>query len=124
MDDARKMVQRAYADVARKQSSCCQPGSSCCGDTKAYTVPDHPVPESELGLSCGNPLAFGYINPGDVVLDLGTGAFRVYDAFGDSLAVEMRKLFHQVNVLHQRRALRTRSDRVQVIIHGSPRGHR
>jgi SAM-dependent methyltransferase len=75
------MVQRAYGDVARKQSSCCSEGGSCCGeggtccgDRKAYTVPDHPVPEAELGLSCGNPLAFGYINNGDVVLDLGSGA--------------------------------------------------
>ncbi|MBN2584493.1 MAG: arsenite methyltransferase [Planctomycetes bacterium] len=68
-----KLVRDAYADVARKQS-CCGASSSCCGDNKAYTVPDHPVPETELGLSCGNPLAFGYINPGDVVLDLGSGA--------------------------------------------------
>jgi SAM-dependent methyltransferase len=37
-------------------------------------VPDHPVPEAELGLSCGNPLAFGFIGEGDVVLDLGSGA--------------------------------------------------
>jgi SAM-dependent methyltransferase len=69
-----KLVRDAYAEVARKQSSCCGSGSSCCGDNKAYTVPGHPVPEAELGLSCGNPLAFGYINPGDVVLDLGSGA--------------------------------------------------
>jgi len=68
------LVRNAYAEVARKQSSCCGSGSSCCDDTKAYSVPDHPVPESELGLSCGNPLAFGHINPGDVVLDLGSGA--------------------------------------------------
>lgn len=73
-DKTHEMVQRAYGDVARKQSSCCGEGSSCCGDNKAYTVPDHPVPEAELGLSCGNPLAFGYINEGDVVLDLGSGA--------------------------------------------------
>ncbi len=73
-DAVRKLVRDAYADVARKQSSCCGSGSSCCGDSKPYTVPDHPVPESELGLSCGNPLAFGYINKGDVVLDLGSGA--------------------------------------------------
>lgn len=73
-DKTHEMVQRAYGDVARKQSSCCGEGSSCCGDNKAYTVPDHPVPEAELGLSCGNPLAFGYINHGDVVLDLGSGA--------------------------------------------------
>jgi arsenite methyltransferase len=66
-------VREAYAEVARKQSGCCRPKASCC-DKKPYTVPDHPVPESELGLSCGNPLAFGYINKGDVVLDLGSGA--------------------------------------------------
>lgn len=72
-DKAHELVQKAYGKVARKQSSCC--GSGCgCGDGKAYTVPDHPVPEAELGLSCGNPLAFGYINEGDVVLDLGSGA--------------------------------------------------
>ncbi len=69
-----ELVKKAYGDVARRQSSCCGSNSSCCGDTKAYAVPDHPVPEAELGLSCGNPLAFGYINKGDVVLDLGSGA--------------------------------------------------
>jgi len=73
-DKTHELVQKAYADVARKQSSCCGPSSSCCGDAKPYTVPDHPVPEAELGLSCGNPLAFGHINKGDVVLDLGSGA--------------------------------------------------
>ncbi|NLF32732.1 MAG: arsenite methyltransferase [Planctomycetes bacterium] len=91
-----ELVQKAYADVARKQSSCCGSGSSCCGDTKAYTVPDHPVPEAELGLSCGNPLAFGFINAGDVVLDLGSGAGkdvflaaqRVGDA-GRAIGVDM-----------------------------------
>jgi len=80
--DTHELVQKAYADVARKQSSCgCQPSGtpageagSCCGDPKPYTVPDHPVPEAELGLSCGNPLAFGYVNKGDAVLDLGSGA--------------------------------------------------
>ncbi|MCG3179020.1 MAG: Arsenite methyltransferase [Phycisphaerae bacterium] len=71
--DAHRIVQDAYAEVARQQSGCCRPKASCC-DKKPYTVPDHPVPESELGLSCGNPLAFGQINAGDVVLDLGSGA--------------------------------------------------
>lgn len=73
-DIAHNVVRKAYADVARKQSSCCGGSSSCCNDNEAYTVPDHPVPEAELGLSCGNPLAFGYISEGDVVLDLGSGA--------------------------------------------------
>jgi SAM-dependent methyltransferase len=76
MTDAKethKLVQDAYAEVARKQSGCCRPKASCC-DKQPYIVADHPVPESELGLSCGNPLAFGHINTGDVVLDLGSGA--------------------------------------------------
>ena len=72
--DIHELVRDAYSQVARKQESCCGP-SACCGDAKSqYTVPDHPVPQSELGLSCGNPLAFGHINQGDVVLDLGSGA--------------------------------------------------
>jgi len=83
-DKTHELVQKAYAGVARKQSSCCcgpsgpaadgKGAGSCCGDAKPYTVPDHPVPEAELGLSCGNPLVFGHINKGDVVLDLGSGA--------------------------------------------------
>ena len=73
-DKTHELVQKAYANIARKQSSCCGPSNSCRGDAKPYTVPDHPVPEADLGLSCGNPLAFGHIQPGDVVLDLGSGA--------------------------------------------------
>jgi SAM-dependent methyltransferase len=70
------LVKKAYAEAAKKQSCCGSRGSeqeSCCGK-KPYIVPDHPVPEAELGLSCGNPLAFGHIREGDVVLDLGSGA--------------------------------------------------
>ena len=88
MDDTSKtheLVKNAYGEVARKQGSCCGPAAaktaekaeksiSCCGKSGEYVVPDHPVPESELGLSCGNPLAFGQIRKGDVVLDLGSGA--------------------------------------------------
>jgi len=69
-----KLVQDAYGEVARKQSSCCGPPSSCgCGGQSSVAA-GNPVPEAELGLSCGNPLAFAHIHPGDVVLDLGSGA--------------------------------------------------
>ena len=73
-EQIRNTVKKAYGEVAKKQSSCCGPPSSCGCGGQPYTVSDHPVPEAELGLSCGNPLAFGYIHPGDVVLDLGSGA--------------------------------------------------
>ena len=72
-ENTHDLVKKAYGEVARKQSSCCGPKTSCCKDT-AYSVPDHPVPEAELGLSCGNPVAFSLLKEGDVVLDLGSGA--------------------------------------------------
>jgi len=87
-ENTHDLVQKAYGDVARKQSSCCGPGSSCCDDSKPYTVADHPVPEAELGLSCGNPVAFSHLRPGDVVLDLGSGAgkdvFLAAEKVGDA----------------------------------------
>jgi SAM-dependent methyltransferase len=69
-----EVVRKAYAAAARKQACCCEKKASSCCEPKPYSVPDHPVPEAELGLSCGNPLAFGHIRPGDVVVDLGSGA--------------------------------------------------
>ena len=57
--DTHELVKNAYGEVARKRTCCCGPAtssSSCC-DSSQYVVPDHPVPESELGLSCGDPLA-------------------------------------------------------------------
>lgn len=68
------MVRKAYSRVAKRRASRCGPKkSSCCGKS-AYAEPDHPVPEAELGLSCGNPIAFSMLREGDVVLDLGCGA--------------------------------------------------
>ena len=71
--DKHAVVRKAYAAVARRQSSCRAKRSSCC-DKSSYVVANHPVPEAELGLSCGNPVAFSRLNKGDVVLDLGSGA--------------------------------------------------
>ena len=68
----RLLVRKAYGAVARKarapklMTSCCS-GSSCCGGPKQ-------VAEGELGLSCGDPVAFSKIKKGMTVLDLGSGA--------------------------------------------------
>jgi len=70
-DDAHRLVKDAYGSVARKAASCCGPRSACCCDAAAAAA--HPVPEAELGLSCGDPVAFCHLHPGDVVLDLGSG---------------------------------------------------
>jgi ubiquinone/menaquinone biosynthesis C-methylase UbiE len=76
--DAHAIVKKAYASVAKKQSCCCcdskKPSPGPCGDKKAAAAMT--VPEAELGLSCGNPVAFAHVKAGDVVVDLGSGAGR------------------------------------------------
>jgi SAM-dependent methyltransferase len=70
-EDTHRLVRKAYGSVAKQHSSCCGPKPSCCG--KAASAPGQPIPEAELGLSCGDPVAFSHLRPGDVVLDLGSG---------------------------------------------------
>jgi len=65
--DVHDAVKKAYGKAAKGSSCCCS--KPCCGGSS-----DHPVPEAELGLSCGNPVAFTQLKEGDVVLDLGSGA--------------------------------------------------
>ncbi|HPD17663.1 MAG TPA: arsenite methyltransferase [Planctomycetota bacterium] len=71
-EDTHELVKKAYGSVARKQSSCCGPKASCCGKAPA-AAEGAPVPEADMGLSCGDPVAFSHLKPGDVVLDLGSG---------------------------------------------------
>jgi SAM-dependent methyltransferase len=70
------MVRKAYAAVAARRSSCCDTKAVSCCDKSCDVPAENPVPEAELGLSCGNPVAFSHLKKGDVVLDLGSGAGR------------------------------------------------
>lgn len=87
--DVRTAVREHYAEVAREQRPCCGPATgsgSCCGSSPVvaaevstaigYTAAElRTLPEgANLGLGCGNPLAFAALKPGDVVVDLGSGA--------------------------------------------------
>jgi ubiquinone/menaquinone biosynthesis C-methylase UbiE len=65
------IVKKAYGSLAQRGGSCCSPAATSCCNASA---PGRPVPEADLGLSCGDPVAFSQIQPGDVVLDLGSGA--------------------------------------------------
>jgi SAM-dependent methyltransferase len=87
MDDIKTMVRARYAGIATGvDASCCAPTTSCCGPAPA-SVDDKArrmgysdaelaaIPEgANLGLGCGNPQAIAALKPGEVVIDLGSGA--------------------------------------------------
>ena len=92
MDEAqiKEMVRARYGSIASSNASdsCCGPAaSSCCGPAPATPSEDKSlrmgysetdlisVPEgANLGLGCGNPHAIAAMQPGEVVVDLGSGA--------------------------------------------------
>ena len=91
MSDVREEVKKRYAQAAltvlqgEGTASCCTQGigkSSCCsGEKDAITgelydaLQASEVPEAAMlaSLGCGNPTALATLNPGEVVLDLGSG---------------------------------------------------
>lgn len=100
-NEIRSAVRENYGKVAAsgKANCCCSP-SSCCGTPNDVTTADislglgysgedvTAVPEgANMGLGCGNPQAIASLQPGEVVLDLGSGGgfdcFLAARAVGD-----------------------------------------
>jgi len=82
-EELKKIVQKKYALIAEQPKSFNQ--SSCCGAENSshkvynimmddYNAVEGYVDEADLGLGCGLPTQFAQIQPGDTVLDLGSGA--------------------------------------------------
>ena len=94
----RGLVMKKYADIAKGNAGGCSP--SCCGESRPlitiqeigkaldYTEEDLSLSpgEANLGLGCGNPISMADLKPGEVVLDLGSGAG--FDAFLAAKRVE------------------------------------
>jgi len=76
-ETVREEVRQRYGATARGESSC---GDECCTSTRSdrlgYSAEESALaPEAaDLGLGCGNPLAIASLQPGQTVLDLGSGA--------------------------------------------------
>lgn len=84
----KEIIKEKYSRIARNNECCC--GSSmpsCCASSAknisksiGYSEKEiNNVPEANLGLGCGNPVALSSIKEGNIVLDLGSGAG--FDAF-------------------------------------------
>ena len=70
-------VLRYYGEVAKKGKSCCQTGTAPNEVIKIYSEEElKSVPEDlkSVNCGCGNPVALAQLKPGQVVLDLGSGA--------------------------------------------------
>src|SRR5512146_1461283 len=73
------VVREHYAERARNSSSCCGPNSaSACCDTKNVIYPDEllaalPGDVASFSLGCGDPITLAALQPGQSVLDLGSG---------------------------------------------------
>ncbi len=79
--DGKKTPPRKKIEESRAEGCGC--GPTCCGSATeefakgiGYSEEDlkHVPQEANLGLGCGNPTAVAGLKPGEVVLDLGSGA--------------------------------------------------
>src|SRR5260370_23451143 len=87
MSEVREAVRSRYANVAKQialtpngnlnpSSGCCQADGPDCGCSGSYAADDLDalgLTES-VSLGCGNPTMLAQLEPGQIVLDLGSGA--------------------------------------------------
>jgi SAM-dependent methyltransferase len=114
-------VRKRYGSIAVTSSSCC--GPSCCAPTPASRDLGYreselaAVPkEADLGLGCGAPVGHLALQPGETVLDLGSGpgldallAARLVGPAGRVIGVDMTP-----EMLERARATAARAGAAQV----------
>jgi len=79
----KEIVKKSYAEIAKTSGSCgcscsCSSNQSVQRQTKQMGYSQEEMDKapsgSNLGLGCGNPVAIASLKPGEVVVDLGSGA--------------------------------------------------
>ncbi|MFH1077410.1 MAG: arsenite methyltransferase [Pseudomonadota bacterium] len=90
--DILSVVSQVYGKIAKQEGSCCDSPLSCCGGISSahdiaisvgYSSKElEALPDgANMGLSCGNPTAIASLEPGEIVLDIGSGGgFDVFIA--------------------------------------------
>lgn len=74
-DEIKDAVKEHYGGRAREVSSCCGTDTPKDYRDKLYVVDEvGEMPDTVASYGCGNPTAIAAMRPGDVVLDLGSGA--------------------------------------------------
>lgn len=81
-EEIRAAVRRHYGELARgsdqgcgcSSEGCCSGSSTSSTLYEPNTLTELPAEASDLSLGCGDPVTLAEIQPGEVILDLGSGA--------------------------------------------------
>ena len=72
-----EVVREHYAERIKNNTSCCGPSDCCSSDSNLYPadlLATLPEGESAVSYGCGDPITLASLQPGQTVLDLGSGA--------------------------------------------------
>ena len=70
--ELKEIISLTYAEKIQDQTGCCGSDEACCATYPVWVLDS--MPEGVVSFGCGNPTAIGSLNPGERVLDLGSGA--------------------------------------------------
>lgn len=79
--EIKKLVREKYTGIATQKIKAAGSCGCGCRDQQGYSIMSDDyssvkgyAPEADLGLGCGLPTQYAFIRPGDIVVDMGSGA--------------------------------------------------